>query len=104
MVMNEEREMTDGAAVPTVGVIGLGYVGLSYAVAFADAGCTVVGCDVLPSRVATINRGESPLPDILPDTAVAAQVAAGRLSATTEDAPLAACDAIIIAVPTPVNA
>jgi len=88
---------------PTVGIIGLGYVGLSYAVAFAEAGCRVVGCDVLPGRVATINRGESPLPDILPDAAVAAQVAAGRLSATTEDAPLAACDALIIAVPTPVT-
>jgi len=36
--MNEECEMTDGAAAPTVGVIGLGYVGLSYAVAFAEAG------------------------------------------------------------------
>jgi len=89
---------------PTVGIIGLGYVGLSYAVAFATSGCTVVGCDVLAARTATINRGESPLPDILPDEAVAAQVAAGRLIATTEDALLAGCDALIIAVPTPVNA
>lgn len=89
---------------PTVGIIGLGYVGLSYAVAFAEAGCTVVGCDVLPARVATINRGESPLPDILTDEVVRVQVKAGRLTATTEDAPLAACDALIIAVPTPVNA
>lgn len=96
--------MTEGAAAPTVGIIGLGYVGLSYAVGFAETGCTVVGCDVLPARVATVNRGESPLPDILPDAAVAAQVTAGRLSATTEDAPLAACDAIVIAVPTPVSA
>ena len=96
--------MSDEKAAPTVGIIGLGYVGLSYAVAFAEAGCTVVGCDVLAARVATINRGESPLPDILPDAAVAAQVEAGRFLATTEDAPLAACDALIIAVPTPVNA
>ena len=96
--------MTAAATVSTVGIIGLGYVGLSYAVAFAEAGCRVVGCDVLASRVAAINRGESPLPDILDDGAVAAQVRAGRLVATTEDAPLAACDALIIAVPTPVNA
>lgn len=96
--------MSSHETAPTVGIIGLGYVGLSYAVAFAETGCTVVGCDVLPARVATINRGESPLPDILSDAAVAAQVGAGRLSATTEDAPLAACDALIIAVPTPVNA
>ncbi len=95
--------MTGETGAPTVGIIGLGYVGLSYAVAFAEAGCAVVGCDVLPARVATINRGESPLPDILSDAAVRAQVAAGRLTATTEDAPLAACDALIIAVPTPVN-
>jgi len=88
---------------PTVGIIGLGYVGLSYAVSFAEAGCTVIGCDVLPDRVATINRGQSPLPDILADSAVDAQVAAGRLRATTEDEPLAACDAYIIAVPTPIT-
>ncbi len=69
--------MSDERAAPTVGIIGLGYVGLSYAVAFAEAGCTVVGCDVLAARVATINRGESPLPDILPDAAVAAQVRGG---------------------------
>jgi len=97
------EEGTGSVSRPTVGVIGLGYVGLSYAVAFAEAGCAVVGCDVLPSRVATINRGESPLPDILTDATVAAQVTAGRLTATTEDAPLAACDAFIIAVPTPVT-
>ncbi len=96
--------MKNAEKAPSVGIIGLGYVGLSYAVAFAASGCTVVGCDVLAGRVATINRGESPLPDILPDTAVAAQVTAGRLIATTEDAPLAGCDALIIAVPTPVNA
>ena len=96
--------MSDEQAAPTVGIIGLGYVGLSYAVAFAEAGCTVVGCDIVAARVATINRGESPLPDILPDAAVAAQVEAGRFCATTEDAPLAACNALIIAVPTPVNA
>lgn len=96
--------MSRDEAAPTVGIIGLGYVGLSYAVAFAETGCTVVGCDVQAARVATINRGESPLPDILSDAAVAAQVRAGRLTATTEDAPLAVCDAIIIAVPTPVNA
>ncbi len=96
--------MKQADSAPTVGIIGLGYVGLSYAVAFAETGCRVVGCDVLAARVATINRGESPLPDIVSDEAVAAQVAAGRLVATTEDAPLAACDALIIAVPTPVNA
>ena len=96
--------MKNAETAPSVGIIGLGYVGLSYAVAFAARGCRVVGCDILAGRVATINRGESPLPDILPDAAVAAQTTAGRLIATTEDAPLAGCDALIIAVPTPVNA
>jgi UDP-N-acetyl-D-glucosamine dehydrogenase len=94
----------DAEKAPRVGIIGLGYVGLSYAVAFAQRGCTVVGCDRLADRVATINRGQSPLPDILADAAVATEVAAGRLVATIEDAPLVACDALIIAVPTPVNA
>ena len=47
-----------------VAVVGLGYVGLPLAVAYAEAGFRVVGLDVDARRVATLNRGESPIADI----------------------------------------
>ena len=48
----------------TIGVVGLGYVGLSLAVAFARAGFRVTGIDIDPAKVASINRDESYLPDV----------------------------------------
>ena len=47
-----------------VGVIGLGYVGLPLAVAFAEAGFEVTGIDVDPRKVASINAGRNYIPDI----------------------------------------
>jgi len=40
----------------TIGIIGLGYVGLPLAVAFAEAGCQVVGLDADPLKVELLNR------------------------------------------------
>ena len=48
----------------TVGVIGLGYVGLPLAVAFARAGYTVIGIDVDAAKVAQVNAGQSYIKDI----------------------------------------
>lgn len=48
----------------TIGIIGLGYVGLPLAVAFAEAGEPVVGVDVDPRKVAAIKAGESYVEDI----------------------------------------
>ena len=47
-----------------VAVIGLGYVGLPLAISFVEAGLTVEGIDALPSRVAELNAGSSPIDDI----------------------------------------
>lgn len=47
-----------------VGVIGLGYVGLPLAVEFARGGSKVIGFDLDPSRVDTINNGRSYIPDV----------------------------------------
>ncbi|MCM2254819.1 MAG: nucleotide sugar dehydrogenase [Vicinamibacteria bacterium] len=85
-----------------VGTIGLGYVGLPLAVEFASAGLTVRGFDILEDKVAAINRGESYVKDV-PAARVAEHVAAGRLSASSDFAGLAECDAIIICVPTPLS-
>ena len=83
-----------------VGVVGLGYVGLPLAVAFAEVGVDVVGVDYEPRLVAAIEVGESHIEDISSERL---RAVAGRISATTDYADLASCDAILIAVPTPSN-
>ncbi|QQP96989.1 UDP-N-acetyl-D-mannosamine dehydrogenase [Lysobacter enzymogenes] len=82
----------------TVSVIGLGYIGLPTAAAFAAVRKRVIGVDVNASVVDTINRGEIHIvePDL--DVAVRAAVSGGFLRAST--APEHA-DAYLIAVPTP---
>jgi UDP-N-acetyl-D-glucosamine dehydrogenase len=47
-----------------VAVVGLGYVGLPLAIAFAEAGLDVEGIDVSEARVATILSGRSPIDDV----------------------------------------
>ena len=100
-----------------IAIIGLGYVGLPLAVAFADAGIAVTGIDVDPTKVDAINAGRSYISDIPSDRLQ--QVAGGRrqaaggrsspipnsqsLIATTDFGILTRCDAAIIAVPTPLS-
>ena len=85
-----------------VAVIGLGYVGLPLAVAFARAGLTVVGIDIDAEKCDTINDGRSYIDDV-PSSDVASFAQAGRLSATTDWSALDEADAAIICVPTPLN-
>ncbi len=86
----------------TVGVIGLGYVGLPLAVEFAQAGFHVIGLDVNADKVAQLNRGASYIPDIL-TAQLAPLVESGHLKATTDYADLAVADTLSIAVPTPLR-
>jgi UDP-N-acetyl-D-glucosamine dehydrogenase len=83
-----------------IGIIGLGYVGLPLAVAFAEADCEVMGLDVSAAKVEALNAGESYIEDV-PSSALAPL--GERLRATTDYADLAACDAVIICVPTPLT-
>lgn len=83
-----------------VGIVGLGYVGLPIAVAFAEAGRSVVGLDTDPAKIARINRAESYIEDI-PSSSL--QELGDRLRATDDYADLAACEAVIICVPTPLT-
>ncbi len=85
-----------------VGVIGLGYVGLPLAVEFAHAGFDVTGFDVDAEKASLINGGKSYIPDV-PEEALAQQVRAGKLRATTDMSQLASMDAIDICVPTPLR-
>ena len=86
----------------TVGVIGMGYVGLPLALVFCEAGFTAVGFDIDPEKTASLNRGESYIKHIGP-ARVATCRATQRFSATTDFFRLAACDAILICVPTPLG-
>jgi len=83
-----------------IGIIGLGYVGLPLAFAFAEAGHEVVCLDVDPRKVASLNEGRSYIEDV-PDSALAAL--RDRLHATSDHAELASCNAVIICVPTPLS-
>jgi UDP-N-acetyl-D-glucosamine dehydrogenase len=86
----------------TVGVIGLGYVGLPLAVELARAGFDVTGFDVDATKAAEINAGRSYLPDVSSDD-VAAVVRGGTFKATSDMDGLAAMDVIDICVPTPLR-
>jgi UDP-N-acetyl-D-glucosamine dehydrogenase len=88
------------AAQASVAVIGLGYVGLPLATAFAEAGFSVVGLDVDERKVTAVMEGVSYIDDIAGDT-LARQVEEGRLHATADPDVLAEVDAAVICVPTP---
>lgn len=86
----------------TVGVVGLGYVGLPLAVAFGEVGINVLGFEVSQPKIDALNRGESYVLDVAADQ-VAALRAAGLLEATGDFDRLKDCDAISVCVPTPLR-
>jgi UDP-N-acetyl-D-glucosamine dehydrogenase len=83
-----------------VTVVGLGYVGLPLALAFADAGFPIDGLDLDARKVASLLDGASYIDDIS-DGQIADRVSAGRFTPTTDPAVLREADAVIICVPTP---
>src|SRR3954452_2331630 len=85
-------------AVMVIGVIGMGYVGLPLAVAFANEGHEVTAVDVDRRKVDALRRGESYVEDV---SKAALAETGGRIQATTRFASLAKCDAILVCVPTP---
>src|SRR4051794_360419 len=92
---------TDSAVPPhRTGIIGMGYVGLPLAVAFAQAGHEVYGVEVDRTRVEKLRVAESYIEDV----SVAELISvADRFNPTTRYADLAKVDAVIIAVPTPLT-
>ena len=83
-----------------IAVIGLGYIGLPTAAVFAENGVEVVGVDVNPRVVASINQGQPHFGEPNLDALVRRVVEGGKLRATTAVEP---ADAFIIAVPTPLR-
>jgi UDP-N-acetyl-D-glucosamine dehydrogenase len=85
-----------------VGIVGLGYVGLPLAEAYVRQGVRVIGYDISEDRAAQLNRGESGMRHIADDR-VAEMVEKKLFRATHMPADLAEADAILIAVPTPLD-
>jgi UDP-N-acetyl-D-glucosamine dehydrogenase len=84
----------------TVGVIGLGYVGLPLAVAFAREGCEVIAVDLDARKVEAVEAGRSYIEDVPSELLLEVS---GRVHATTRYARLAEAEAVLICVPTPLT-
>src|ERR671918_1290721 len=93
-------------AAMRVGVIGMGYVGLPLALAFAEEGHDVVGLDADTRKIDALREGRSYVEDVSSESlAAVSRVAPGseaapKLVATTHYEDLSECDAVIICVPT----
>ncbi|MDB4558945.1 nucleotide sugar dehydrogenase [Amylibacter sp.] len=85
----------------TVGILGLGYVGIPLALRIVEAGGKVLGFDVVQKRVDLLNSGQSPIKHLSHESI--SEMVAGGFEATTDFARSAECDALIICVPTPLS-
>lgn len=84
----------------TISILGLGYIGLPTAAVLANSGRLVIGVDINPRIVETINQGQVHIIEPELELAVQQAVEKGQFFATTEVQP---ADAFIIAVPTPLT-
>ncbi|MCB9506396.1 MAG: nucleotide sugar dehydrogenase [Myxococcales bacterium] len=89
--MSERREK--------IGVVGLGYVGLPVALAFAKKFPGTIGVDIDARRVAELERGHDRTNEVDTD-----ELRASTLSYTTDARELGACSFIVVTVPTPIDA
>ncbi len=94
------ERLNDHSAI--IGIVGLGYVGLPLAVAFAENGYRVIGVDANPDKIELLRQGKSYIID-MPDEQIAPLVHNGRLQARTNYEALREADAISICVPTPLR-
>lgn len=97
---NIKMKLMDKTA--TLGVVGLGYVGLPLAVEKAKAGFKTIGFDVQESKVEMVNAGKNYIGDVVNED-LEEIVKSGLLSATTDFAQVASADCVCICVPTPLD-
>ena len=81
-----------------VGVVGLGYVGLPVALAFARTAESCVGFDIDPRRIDELNSGVDRTREVTVD-----DLSSTRATFTTDAAELGACTMIVVTVPTPID-
>ena len=86
----------------TIGIFGLGYVGLPLSLTFCRAGSKVVGFDIDPEKIAKLNSGQSYIQHIGSE-GITESADKGLFRATTDFSELAFCDALIVCVPTPLT-
>jgi UDP-N-acetyl-D-glucosamine dehydrogenase len=84
----------------SIGIVGLGYVGLPLAVAFAEAGEQVIGVDIDHGRVAALAEGCSPIEDISDERL---RAVLDSIALTTRPVELHETEAILVCVPTPLT-
>jgi UDP-N-acetyl-D-glucosamine dehydrogenase len=97
---NIKQKLEDKTA--TIGIIGMGYVGLPLAVSYANKGFKTIGFDVQQKRVDLINQGSSFISDIK-DEQLKTLLKKQLLEATTDQSRLKEVNAICICVPTPLT-
>ena len=85
-----------------IAIVGLGYVGLPLSLQFARSGVEVLGLDIDPVKVESINQGRSYIKHI-ESSAIAEHAKSGRLSASTDFSRVNEVEAVVICVPTPLN-
>jgi len=85
-----------------IAVVGLGYVGLPLSLQFARSGAKVLGLDIDPAKVTSLNAGKSYIKHIAPE-AIAAAVGDGSFAASSDFSKIKTVDGVIICVPTPLN-
>jgi UDP-N-acetyl-D-glucosamine dehydrogenase len=90
------------ARTALIGVVGLGYVGLPFAVEKAKVGFKVIGIEQNPRRAERVNRADNYISDVSDDE-LRQVVASGRLQAETDFARVAELDVVVICVPTPLT-
>ncbi|MEX0837552.1 MAG: nucleotide sugar dehydrogenase, partial [Gemmatimonadota bacterium] len=100
--MSASSERASSNSDVTFGVIGLGYVGLPLLVEAAQEGIRVIGFDVNPKVVESVNAGRSHILDV-PSSKIEALRAKELVEATTDMSRLAECDVVSICVPTPLS-
>ena len=86
-----------------IGIVGLGYVGLPLLIQFAKSGAKVLGIDLDEKKADALNKGQSYIKHIASDD-VRVQVEAGKAEATTDYSRVKELDAVLICVPTPLDA
>lgn len=86
----------------TVGVIGLGYVGLPLAVTASKRGFTTVGFDVDPQKIERLERRDSYI-EVVTSSDLESTLSSGTFRATADFSELSGCNVIVICVPTPLN-